>query len=543
MNAYFNSLKGLLILLVSVCVGGFVLLFIEGQVALRNLERAAIQMGDGKDIVADILPPPLYIIETHLLAYQLLDVPVGERPALAEKLKQLRTDYATRNAYWQDKREDIDASAAQSLLGLQKEKGETYWKRLDEAFLPAALAGRDGDAAKVFAELKQLYDAHRSGVDQTVKAAGGWADARLADLSATASNTLGILSAVAALCVAMAIGIYIVVARRISRMLGGEPELLRAEMQRLASGDLQPAATPCPEGSVLHALQHAQQRIRALVEQTGSESVTVDQQVGSVRASLSKLGQNAHLLADAALSTSAAMEQIAASVALIEEQTHRAQQAVAQAGEEASRGVKAREQNLDSMERIAHASAQAQGNVAQLGQLSTQVTSIVQTIREIADQTNLLALNAAIEAARAGEQGRGFAVVADEVRKLAERTGLATAEVGQLISAIQSGIQHAVASIDASVQDIDVGRASARDTGLVLSNIHQRVEAATAAVADIVNATCEVASATRQINENMATVSGLADTEQAVVRATLTAGDNLGNVSVRLSQSLTVFRY
>jgi methyl-accepting chemotaxis protein len=134
MHKYFNSLKAQLVTLVLVCVAGFALLFIQGQFALRSLEQAAIQMGDGKDIVADILPPPLYIIETHLIAYQLLDVPLGERAALAEKLKQLRADFVTRNTYWEGKRAQIDAASAQALLGVQKDKGETYLKQLDDVF-------------------------------------------------------------------------------------------------------------------------------------------------------------------------------------------------------------------------------------------------------------------------------------------------------------------------------------------------------------------------------------------------------------------------
>jgi hypothetical protein len=78
-SSFTNSLKGLLLILVAVCVAGFAILLQQGQVALRSVEQAAVQMGDGKDIVADILPPPLYIIETHLVAYQLLDEPLAER--------------------------------------------------------------------------------------------------------------------------------------------------------------------------------------------------------------------------------------------------------------------------------------------------------------------------------------------------------------------------------------------------------------------------------------------------------------------------------
>jgi methyl-accepting chemotaxis protein len=543
MTRYFNSLKGLLLILVIVCVAGFALLFAQGQFALRGLERAAVQMGDGKDIVADILPPPLYIIETHLVAYQLLDVPLAERPALVDQLKQLRSDYATRNTYWQGKSNEIDASASQSLLGLQKAKGEAYWSLLDKDFLPAALAGKDDEARKVFSDLKSLYLAHRGGVDTTVKTAGGWADARLADVSMTAERTRWVLTAVAALCVGLAVLIYFVVARRVDRLLGGEPELLRAEMVRLAEGNLHPSAFSCVEGSVLYAMRDAQQRIRALVEQTGRASETVDLQVGHLRMTLGTLNDNADRLADTAMSTSAAMEQITASIAMIEEQTKSAEREVSDTDTEAAHGTLARDQNQASVERIAKASQEAQQTVSELGQHSKEVTGIVQTIRDIAEQTNLLALNAAIEAARAGEQGRGFAVVADEVRKLAERTTDATAEIAQLIGTIQAGIEQAVCSIDTSVQEIHAGRASAEASAQVLSNIHMRVNVTKAAVADIVNATREVASATRQINENMSTVSSLAEAGQAAVIETTSAGEALSEVSVRMNKSLKVFSY
>ncbi len=543
MNSLLNTLKGLLLLLVVVCVAGFTALFLQGQFALRGLEHAAVQMGDGKDIVADILPPPLYIIEAHLVAYQLLDTPVAERTALAQRFKQLKKDFDDRNAYWQGKRQDVDSVVTESLLGAQKSKGEAYWDRLEKAFLPALLAGRDDEARHAFAELGTLYTAHRNGVDATVKVAGSWAEARLADLSATTQRTLWILSAVAALCVVVAIAIYLVVAGRVSRLLGAEPEELRSEMVRLAAGDLRPSLKSAVEGSVFGALKHAQERIRALVEQTSRQSQTVDSQVTGVQLTLSDLERNANELADTAMATSAAMEEISASIAMILDQANHVEGAVAEAGRDAARGNQAREDNLASVERIAQASKRAQDSVAVLGEHSKEVTGIVQTIRAIAEQTNLLALNAAIEAARAGEQGRGFAVVADEVRKLAESTTTATEEISKLIGTIHSGIGDAVQAINASVKDIDAGRRSAGDAGAALLSIRDRIEATVAAVADIVGATREVDAATRQIAGNMSRVSSLADSGNAASRNTAQAGRVLGDVSVQLNQALKAFSY
>ena len=538
-----GSLRGLLLVLVGVCAAGFAVLFLQGQVALREVEHAAVQMGDGKDIVADILPPPLYIIEAHLIAYQLLDAPAGERDALAARLPALQKDYDERNAYWQAKNGEIDGATAASLLGAQKQDGQAYGQVLNKDVLPALRAGDEPQARAAFDRLKTLYSAHRGGVDATVKLAGAWSTARLDDLSLTTRNALWVLSLVASLCLVGAVVLYLFVARHVGRLLGAEPEHLRVEMARLAEGDLRASQRNAPAGSVSRALLEAQQRIRALVEQTGRTAQTVDQRVAQTQQTIAGLDENARLLADAAMSSSAAMEEITASMAMIVDQASRVEEAVGDAGSEAQAGKQATTQNQASVGRIARASAQAQQSVVLLGQHSSEVDGIVQTIRAIAEQTNLLALNAAIEAARAGEQGRGFAVVADEVRKLAERTTRATEEIATLIGAMRDGIEQTVASINASVVDIDSGERCAQASGQALATIQRSIAALTASIADIVNATREVNAATLQINDNMAKVSRLAESGTAVARETSGAGRALGEVAAHMNLSLGAFRF
>ncbi|GAB2180247.1 methyl-accepting chemotaxis protein [Denitratisoma sp. agr-D3] len=536
-----HSIRGMLLLMVLVCGVGFVAIFGGGIAALRSLGQATDDMGAGKDVVADILPPPLYLIETHLIAYQLLDTPLAERKPLAEKLKQLKKDFDDRNAYWTGA--TVDKAVRESLLGLQKDKGTEYFAALDKRFLPAVMEGNDEAARQALGELKRLYQAHRSGVDNTVKLAGDWADGRLATLKATATQARWLLGGVGALCILLSFVFYQLIARRIDRLLGAEPEELRAEMARLARGDLRPSARVGVAGSVMAALKEAQEKIRTLVVNTSREAEEVESQAHQVSTALTSLEGNSNQLAASALSTSAAMEEISASIALIADQAHSVGDTVQEAQSQAVQGDQARLQSLSSVQRLSSASREAQESVTRLGEQSQQVTSIVQTIREIADQTNLLALNAAIEAARAGEQGRGFAVVADEVRKLAERTTRATQEIESLIFAIQHGIQSAVVTIDGSASDVEQGLHHVEASGASLVAIQQKIAEVCAAMADIVNATQEVRTAAQQVANNMEQLGSLAETGNATTQDTARSGSVLQSVALRLRGAMSAFTH
>ncbi|MEO5358593.1 MAG: methyl-accepting chemotaxis protein [Nitrospirae bacterium YQR-1] len=154
--------------------------------------------------------------------------------------------------------------------------------------------------------------------------------------------------------------------------------------------------------------------------------------------------------------------------------------------------------------------------MSSLGQRSKQIGDIVGVIKDIADQTNLLALNAAIEAARAGEQGRGFAVVADEVRKLAERTGSATSEISTMITAIQQEVQVAVNSMDLGTRRVEVGVQYAREAGNALHDIVAGVESFKEMVHQIATATSEMSEVSNQITSNIETIADVSRNTSSV---------------------------
>jgi methyl-accepting chemotaxis protein len=155
------------------------------------------------------------------------------------------------------------------------------------------------------------------------------------------------------------------------------------------------------------------------------------------------------------------------------------------AGEAAVKGAETVRQTVDGMARIKSAVEGAAVKVTELGAKGEQIGAIVETIDDIAEQTNLLALNAAIEAARAGEQGKGFAVVADEVRKLAERSSRATKEIATLIAEVQAGTNQAVKAMQVGAREVEAGAELAARSGAALDAISSAFESSSAAVARI----------------------------------------------------------
>ncbi len=203
----------------------------------------------------------------------------------------------------------------------------------------------------------------------------------------------------------------------------------------------------------------------------------------------------------------------------------------ASAAEATDHGQKAVRETVGEMERIKSTVEQASKKVAELGAKSDQIGAIVETIDDIAEQTNLLALNAAIEAARAGEQGKGFAVVADEVRKLAERSSRATKEIAALIGEVQTGTEEAVKAMTAGAAEVEHGSELAAQAGASLDAINVAVTATkravdriTADVADMNKASDGVVTATT------ATGTIAIHTKQAADRMTESASTVSGSV-------------
>jgi methyl-accepting chemotaxis protein len=180
--------------------------------------------------------------------------------------------------------------------------------------------------------------------------------------------------------------------------------------------------------------------------------------------------------------------------------------------------------------------------VQSLGERSQQIGEIVGVINDIADQTNLLALNAAIEAARAGEQGRGFAVVADEVRKLAERTAHATAEISTMIKAIQDEVGKAVGAMNNATCKVDSGVQLSNEAGQALHNIVKSVDDLQLMVQQIASAADEMSATSDQISKDIESIAQLSKESSANSEQTAAASREMTRLSANLQDIVGTFR-
>ncbi len=365
------------------------------------------QIIQGKDLVADYLPPPLYVVEAYLVALRLSDETGPKREEHLLKLRVLRQEYETRYQFWQ---KDLGP-------------GDMRDKLITEAYTMGleffGIVERDfanSTSKKLPAEAILAYEKHRKVVDELVKQANARVGVDEALVMSTASwwTTVQVIFNLSLLVVLGAIAWYI--ALGIQKIVKSSSELVGQSSELV--GQVKMSAI----------------RVNATAAQIASAAAEQDATVQTFNSSFNEIA--------------AAVKQISATGNVLA----RTIEAVGHQGRETARLAKDGRENLGSMESSMAALSEATGSIStKLGTIREKagaINVVVTTITKVADQTNILSINAAIEAEKAGEAGRGFLVLAREIRRLADQTAVATLDIEQMVRDMQQAVSSGVMEMD-----------------------------------------------------------------------------------------------
>ena len=257
------------------------------------------------------------------------------------------------------------------------------------------------------------------------------------------------------------------------------------EMGDLADGDLTVSATVTEDitGAIADSVNYTIDALRSLVEQINSTTLQVASAAQETQATALHLTDASEHQAHQITEVSSAITQMAASIEQVSDNASQSQEVARQSVSLAVQGNSAVKKAINGMDTIREQIQETSKRMKRLGESSQQIGEIVELINDIAEQTNILSLNAAIQAAMAGEAGRGFAVVADEVQRLAERSGNATRQIDALVKTIQSDTSEAISSMEQSTSEVVSGARLSQDAGASL----EQIEAVSQQLAELIN--------------------------------------------------------
>jgi len=455
-------------------VGVFAVLFVLfAGMAWTTLERVRVngpiysEIVLGKDLIADILPPPAYIIESYLLTLQLIDETDSARIAdLIARGNRLRVDFEGRQEFW--KRTLAPDEMGDLMTKVAEKAAMEFFRVRDDAFVPAIRADDRVLARELLARMQQHYEAHRLAIDRVVNLATERNASFEAQAEATIARQRTFLGALA-LSILAVVGVIAVMGQRHARDLSQRIGTASAIAGRVAAGDL---TTEVPVGSgndessqLLQAIAAMTKSLRALVTRAKQASIELMSTATEFAATSRQQEATVQNFGSSTSQIAAAVKEISATSTELMNTMEGVNQVAGQTAQLAEQGQSGLG-NLDStMGRLATAATTMAARLAAIRDEAAEITGVVTTITKVADQTNMLSINAAIEAEKAGEHGLGFLVLAREIRRLADQTAVATLDIEQMVKQMQSAVSAGVMEIDRFAEEVRSGVSSVAQVG------------------------------------------------------------------------------
>ena len=342
---------------------------------------------------------------------------------------------------------------------------------------------------------------------------------------------------------AVMVGVSIYVARGIIRQLGGEPRYAVEVSRRIAAGDLSSRidVKNAHQDSLMVSMKLMQDQLAELIRKIHVSSAQVTSSADELAEASGQVSARSSQQSDDTVSVSAAIEELTVSIDVVANNAQEAEQIAANSGLRSDEGARQVKNATEEMSKIAQAVTETSTQMVTLSEQSQQISSIANVIKEVADQTNLLALNAAIEAARAGEQGRGFAVVADEVRKLAERTTASAKEISTMIASIQDHTNKASDTMRHGTERVSNGVMLAERAEDSMRQISSDSKGVVHAVTGISNSLREQRTASGEIAKRVESIALMTEENSAAVSSVAATAEQLKSMANDLKQAVSGF--
>lgn len=519
---------------------------IYGLWSFRTLDELKVngpiyqRIVQGKDLVADILPPPEYIIESYLVSLQLEVSPENERDSLIARLKHLKAEYDTRHLFWEQ--ENLSAELQQTLLTQAHIPATDFYNVAFNDFIPALQRADSQAVTAAMNKMKAAYESHRKAVDDVVQLANNRVKTDETVAGQLIQSSTQSMLLVLAIAILVTSAIAIMISSSVDRPLINMQKTM-LEIKNMNDFTRRIEIENQDEiGQTAQTFNELTQSIHSALLQLLEDANQVSRAANDLSVASQQVAASSGQQSSSATSIAATLEQVNVSIGNVTNSAREAVEISRQSGNLSNQGGDIIHNATSAMMVIAETVQQTSGTIEELGQQSNQISSVVQVIKDVADQTNLLALNAAIEAARAGEQGRGFAVVADEVRNLAKRTTKATEEISQMIKTMQTSTANAINVMSAAVSKADEGAVIARQAGDAINQIKTGSLKVVEVVNTISDSLMEQNSASSNIADHVDKVAKMACENNTAAGYTASAAIQLEKLAGDMKTTVSKFK-